>query len=96
MTSINTLSITICNNQQEINNNTEPVIAIEDINLENSFTLTSADEDEWKNVPIVFERLDSSILNSSLNNRFYKSQKSELISFERFCENLISENATGI
>lgn len=93
MTSINTLSVTVCNTQDNNNNdNTQPVVAVEDIHLDNSLTLKLNGEEEWEQVPIVFERLDSSILNSSLNNRFYKSQKSEIITFEIFCENLLSEN----
>lgn len=93
MTSINTLSVTVCNTQDNNNNdNTQPVVAVEDIHLDNSLTLKLTGEEEWEQVPIVFERLDSSILNSSMNNRFYKSQKSEIITFEIFCENLLSEN----
>lgn len=93
MTSINTLSVTACNTQDNNNNdNTQPVVAVDDIHLDSSLTLKLNGEEEWEQVPIVFERLDSSILNSSLNNRFYKSQKSEIITFEIFCENLLSEN----
>lgn len=93
MTSINTLSVTVCNTQDNNNNdNTQPVVAVDDIHLDSSLTLKLNGEEEWEQVPIVFERLDSSILNSSLNNRFYKSQKSEIITFEIFCESLLSEN----
>lgn len=93
MTSINTLSVTVCNTQDNNNNdNTQPVVAVDDIHLDSSLTLKLTGEEEWEQVPIVFERLDSSILNSSLNNRFYKSQKSEIITFEIFCESLLSEN----
>lgn len=67
----------------------EPVTSLEEINLEEVTTLTSSTDTAYC-VPIVFERLDSSML-SATTGRLILPQKNELITFDRFCESLFDK-----